>query len=111
MPTTAIHFYRRKIHFRCLFVSMFVFILGFSFSFGLSGLVGSSEAWAKKRGRVIRFEDELIKGDRAQPNFLSLFRGDQLEEGSLLKLRENFILEMRRTSGILYRKVGVKEGE
>ena len=81
----------------------FVFIL---LVFAWVGLAGLSGVCAQKKGRVIRFEDELIMGDRAQPNFLSLFSKDQLDESPLLKLRENFILEMRRTSGTLYRKVG-----
>ena len=93
---------RKRTHILFFFVcTLLVFTWG--------SFAGPSKARARKKSRVVRFEDELIRGDRAQPNFFSLFRGDQLEERSLLKLRENFILEMRRTSGILYRRVGSEQ--
>ena len=66
---------------------------------------------AKKKSKVIRFQDELIRGKRVGPGFISLFQGDRFNYGPLLKLRKDFIPEMRRTSGILYRKVGVEEAE
>ena len=59
----------------------------------------------KRRGKKPRivnvdFEDELrIKGRLLGPNIFSLFQKKELNYGKLIKPRENFLPEMRRTLG------------
>tara|TARA_B100001248_G_scaffold261550_1_gene253099 strand:- start:1189 stop:1440 length:252 start_codon:yes stop_codon:yes gene_type:complete len=46
---------------------------------------------------VIDFEDELIEGDINKPELSYLLQKKQFNFGKLIKLRENFLPEMRST--------------
>lgn len=49
------------------------------------------------RTTVLSFEDELIQGDVSSPDLFVILKNKNLNFGKLLKLRENFIPEMRQT--------------
>lgn len=61
----------------------------------------NEEPAAKKaqgpRTTVLSFEDELIQGDVSSPDLFVILKNKNLNFGKLLKLRENFIPEMRQT--------------
>lgn len=61
----------------------------------------AASADAKKssapRTTVLSFEDELIQGDVSSPDLFVILKNKNLNFGRLLKLRENFIPEMRQT--------------
>ena len=51
-----------------------------------------------KRRQTIDFEDELIQGDVNKPELFYLLQKKQFNFKRLIKLREDFLPEMRRTS-------------
>lgn len=84
-------------------------VKGFSWSFalvaGLSLVLVTSISFAQKvekdkskRRTTINFEDELIQGEVKKPELLYLLQRKQFNFKRLIKLRENFLPEMRRTA-------------
>ena len=63
----------------------------------------SAEAQRKKKRKggkrvVIDFQDELLEGTVSNPSIFHLFHKKQIKYGRLIKLRKNFLPEMRRTA-------------
>lgn len=54
----------------------------------------------------INFEDELVEGTAQKPEFFYLFQKKNFNYKRLIRLRENFIPEMRRTSEDIQRLRG-----
>ena len=67
-------------------------------------MVVMNSAYAKddsdkeKRRTSINFEDELIEGEVKKPELFYLLQKKQFNFKRLIKLRENFLPEMRRTA-------------
>jgi hypothetical protein len=57
----------------------------------------ASAATAKKKS-TINFEDELIEGTVKQPDLLHVLQKKQANFPRLIKLRPNFLTEMRATA-------------
>lgn len=57
----------------------------------------SSAQTEEKRTTKLNFEDELIKGDVSSPDLLLILRNKNPDYGRLLKLRDNFLPELRET--------------
>lgn len=49
------------------------------------------------RTTVLSFEDELIQGDVSSPDLFVILKNKNINFGRLLKLRKDFIPEMRQT--------------
>lgn len=75
----------------------------------LTGLLGTPVAFAQSKGKSasqsaeerkksLSFEDELVEGATAKPELFYLFQKKNFNYKRLIKLRENFVPEMRRTS-------------
>ncbi len=79
-----------------------LFIMGLVL-FGLSGVaVGEVKNKTRRKKRVkINFEDELLEGNVSNPNIFHLFHKKQISYGRLIKMRKDFLPEMRRTAGEL----------
>ena len=60
----------------------------------------------EKRKTTIDFEDELIEGELKKPDVLTMFSRKQFNFRKLIKLRENFLPEMQRTSEDINRARG-----
>lgn len=62
----------------------------------------SSSAFSQKKGKskrtTINFEDQLIKGQNQKPDLLYLLQKKQFNYKRLIRLRENFLPEMRETA-------------
>ena len=52
----------------------------------------------KPKTATVNFEDELITGDVNKPELFYLLRQKEFNYKKLIKLRENFLPEMRRTA-------------
>lgn len=52
----------------------------------------------KKKKTSINFEDELIEGEVKKPELFYLLQQKQFNFKRLIKLRENFLPEMRRSA-------------
>jgi hypothetical protein len=86
------------------FVAMLSIILSFSLSFAQEGNgTASATASPKERRATLNFEDELVEGATQKPELFYLFQKKNFNYGRLIKLRENFIPEMRRTTEDLQR--------
>lgn len=53
---------------------------------------------AGEKTKSLSFEDELVEGATAKPELFYLFQKKNFNFKRLIKLRENFVPEMRRTS-------------
>jgi hypothetical protein len=53
---------------------------------------------ADVRKQVLSFEDELIEGSTQKPELFYLFQKKNFNYKRLIRLRENFLPEMRKTS-------------
>jgi hypothetical protein len=53
---------------------------------------------AKNKRTEVNFEDQLIKGEVQKPELFYLLQKKQFNFGKLIKLRENFLPEMRKTA-------------
>lgn len=61
--------------------------------------VSSAEAEAKlKKKHSLNFEDELVEGTAQKPDLFYIFEKKNFNYKRLIRLRENFIPEMRRAS-------------
>ncbi|MGE0762526.1 MAG: hypothetical protein AB7N80_04535 [Bdellovibrionales bacterium] len=83
------------------------FAMVFAWAFGIvRGPVASAQGSASakaasekdKRKTSIDFEDELIQGEVKKPELFYLLQKKQFNFKRLIKLREDFLPEMRRTS-------------
>ncbi|MEK2644447.1 hypothetical protein [Bdellovibrio sp. BCCA] len=59
-----------------------------------------------KRKATLNFEDELIEGSTQKPDLFYLFQKKNFNYSRLIKLRQNFLPEMRRTSEDIQRVRG-----
>lgn len=59
---------------------------------------GKSNQSSEERKKSLSFEDELVEGATAKPELFYLFQKKNFNYKRLIKLRENFVPEMRRTS-------------
>ncbi len=57
----------------------------------------------KERKKTLSFEDELVEGSTQKPELFYLFQKKNFNYKRLIKLRENFLPEMRKTSEDLQR--------
>lgn len=79
-----------------LFLKHFLFTLGLMvFVFGAQS---SNAQEDERQTTTINFDDELIDGEVRQPELLYLLQRRQFNFKRLIKLRENFLPEMNRTS-------------
>ena len=62
----------------------------------------NANAQNKKRTNI-NFEDQLIRGEVQKPELFYIMQKKQFNFGRLIKLRENFLPEMRKTSEVVPR--------
>lgn len=72
-------------------------------------LVSTGPAFAQnktqeKKKTAVNFEDQLIQGELNKPEFFYFLQRKQFNFGRLIKFRENFLLEMKKTSEQVERK-------
>lgn len=60
-------------------------------------------AQAPEKKKTLNFEDELVEGATQKPELFFLFQKKNFNYKRLIKLRENFLPEMRQTSEELQR--------
>lgn len=64
----------------------------------LLSTVSMAQNKKKPKRTVIDFEEDLIQGDRTNPELFYLLERKQFNYKKLIRLRENFLPEMRRTA-------------
>jgi hypothetical protein len=63
----------------------------------------AAQAQPGERKKSLSFEDELVEGATQKPEMFYLFQKKNFNYKRLIKLRENFLPEMRKTSEDLQR--------
>lgn len=66
----------------------------------------STQKNTSERKAVLNFEDELVEGSTQKPELFYLFQKKNFNYKRLIKLRENFLPEMRRTTEDIQRVRG-----
>ena len=74
--------------------------------FGVPALAQEGDKKPKERRATLNFEDELVEGNSQKPDMFYLFQKKNFNYKRLIKLRENFIPETRRTTEDLQRVRG-----
>lgn len=76
------------------------FIVGPSFSFAQSSSVTnrSNSVKIKDKKATLNFEDELVEGSTQKPELFYLFQKKNFNYKRLIKLRENFLPELRNNA-------------
>ncbi len=69
----------------------------------LQDVSAQTEAAKGERKKTLSFEDELVEGATQKPELFYLFQKKNFNYKRLIKLRENFLPEMRKTSEDLQR--------
>lgn len=95
-----------KIRYKIFNRWVYAFVLA-SFAY-LSVAATAQKKSDKTRTATIDFEDELIEGEVKKPELFYLLQKKQFNFKRLIKLRNNFLPEMRRTSEEL-RHTGSKD--
>lgn len=75
-------------------VALFIFFSSWAFAQSPTSTVTGS----KERRATINFEDELVEGSTQKPELFYLFQKKNFNYGRLIKMRENFLPEMRKTT-------------
>ncbi len=57
-----------------------------------------SKSSSEKRTATLNFEDELVTGDAAQPEIMSIMEREDFNFKRLIRLRKDFLREMKKTS-------------
>ena len=76
-------------------IFLIIFLIG---SFSPIQSAWSEDAGKGRKRTNINFEDELIQGETKKPELFYLLQKKQFNFGKLIRLRENFIPEMQKTS-------------
>lgn len=79
---------KNKAFWLALALSLFVFDVA----------IAQSNPPKKERKATLNFEDELVEGGTQKPELFYLFQKKNFNYKRLIKLRENFLPEMRRTT-------------
>lgn len=89
-----------------MFRSHLALILGLATLFVAS--VSSAQNYKLRAGQkqTLNFEDELVEGSAQKPELFYLFQKKNFNYTRLIKLRENFLPEMRKTSEDIQRLRG-----
>lgn len=62
----------------------------------------SLPAFAQKRSEVLKFDNELIEGSVQTPELMYLLKQKNFNYKKLIKIRKDFLPEMKKTSEILH---------
>ena len=80
--------------------AVFIFVLLGTFLWGTHFALAQAPARpaGKTKRTTVDFEDQLVQGEVKKPELFYLLQKKQFNFGKLIKLRENFIPEMEKTS-------------
>ncbi|MCB0368081.1 MAG: hypothetical protein KDD45_01250 [Bdellovibrionales bacterium] len=83
--------------------------LGLSYSLAKPTSVTNSSNYVKIKNKKasLNFEDELVEGSTQKPELFYLFQKKNFNYKRLIKLRDNFLPEMRKTAEDVQRVRGV----
>lgn len=79
---------------------LLMFLIGPLLSFGETSSVTNKSNYVKIKDKkaTLNFEDELVEGSTQKPELFYLFQKKNFNYKRLIKLRENFLPELRNNS-------------
>jgi hypothetical protein len=89
---------------RCRIIQLFALTVAISVMTPSLGLAQNAKKPPRKA--TLNFEDELVEGGTQKPELFYLFQKKNFNYKRLIKLRENFLPEMRKTSEDIQRVRG-----
>lgn len=78
-------------------VKQIFLVLSFGAAFFVASVTYAQQS-SNKKTQTLSFEDELVEGATQKPELFYLFQKKNFNYKRLIKLREHFIPEMRRTT-------------
>lgn len=85
---------------------LLVLLLTLGLFSSLPAMAQDEDAPKKERKQTLNFEDELVEGSTQKPELFYLFQKKNFNYKKLIKLRENFLPEMRQTAEDIQRLRG-----
>ena len=85
---------------------MVMSVLSSAFAQSSSTTTTTTTTTKKERKATLNFEDELVEGGTQKPELFYLFQKKNFNYKRLIKLRENFLPEMRRSTEDIQRVRG-----
>lgn len=89
-----------------LIATLLVFEVSLAQSSTRSTTTTTTTTTTTKKKATLNFEDELVEGSTQKPELFYLFQKKNFNYKRLIKLRENFLPEMRRTTEDIQRVRG-----
>lgn len=80
-----------------------IFLISILISFSPMAFSDDNLVKIKDKKATLNFEDELVEGSSEKPELFYIFQKKSFNYGKLIKLRENFIPEMRNTTESIQR--------
>lgn len=80
-----------------IYLSVVVMILGVTTSTFADSTVPSPANMPKAKKTTVNFEDQLIEGQASKPDLMYLLQKKKFNYKKLIRLRENFLPELRQT--------------
>ena len=107
MSKSAEFMYIRVIRIICLgvFVGFFTSLLAAPF-FAAHAQITPTATKKDPKKQTLSFEDELVEGGTQRPDLFYLFQKKNFNYNRLIRLRENFLPEMRKTAEDVQRSRG-----
>ncbi|UXR64667.1 hypothetical protein EZJ49_00160 [Bdellovibrio bacteriovorus] len=93
-------------HMTILLAALLVYEVSFAQSTSRSTTTTTTTTTTAKKKATLSFEDELVEGSTQKPELFYLFQKKNFNYKRLIKLRENFLPEMRRTTEDIQRVRG-----
>lgn len=87
-------------------LTMVMGVLSSAFAQTTSTTTTTTTTTKKERKATLNFEDELVEGGTQKPELFYLFQKKNFNYKRLIKLRENFLPEMRRSTEDIQRVRG-----
>lgn len=87
-------------------ILIFIFMLSFTSLESYAQNETSNAVVKSTRKQTLNFEDELVQGSAQKPDLFYLFQRKDMNQGRLIKLRQNFLPEMRKTTEDIQRVRG-----
>ncbi len=80
------------------FITRFIITISLILTHAFSAFAQTQQITPKSKKTTVNFEDQLIEGQAQKPDLLYLLQKKKFNYKKLIRLRENFLPELRQTS-------------
>lgn len=79
-------------------IKRFIIVISLIFMQAASAFAQTQQITPKNKKTTVNFEDQLIEGQAQKPDLLYLLQKKKFNYKKLIRLRENFLPELRQTA-------------